>query len=243
MIKAILFDLDMTLIDFIRMKKKASNAAARAMVKAGLRMSFKTAQKELFKIYLKDIEGDYPITNFLKKFNHYHERILAAGINTYRKVKYFYLKPYPKVIPTLKALKNLGLKIGIVTDAPRLKAFTRLDEMGIADYFDVVVGWEDTGRTKPSKLPFRKALKLLRLKPNHVMHVGDYPERDILGAKRAGLISCFASYGYLGRGKVVWADYSIRKFEDVLELAKLLKKGHSLNKYSVTKCQKPPIIN
>ncbi len=123
--------------------------------------------------------------------------------------------------------------MGIVTDAPRLKAFTRLDEMRIADYFDVVVGLEDTGRTKPSKLPFKKALKLLKLKPSEVMHVGDYPEKDILGAKRAGLISCFASYGYLGKGKVVWADYKIRKFEDVLELAKLLKEGKNNNKYRV----------
>jgi len=233
MIKAIIFDLDMTLIDFFGMKKIASNAAARAMVKAGLRMSVKKAQKELFNIYLQDIEGDYPITNFLKKFNRYSDRILAAAINAYRKAKYEHLKPYPNVIPTLKELKKLNLKLGIITDAQRLKAFTRLDEMKIADYFDVVVGWEDTGRAKPSKLPFRKALKILKLRPKEVMHVGDYPERDILGAKRVGLISCFASYGYLGKGKVVWADYKIKKFEDVLELVRLLKKREYNNKYSV----------
>lgn len=233
MIKAILFDLDMTLIDFIGMKRIAAHAAAEAMVKAGLRMRKKKAQYELFGIYLKDIEGDYPITNFLKKFNKYSDRILAAGINAYHKAKYEYLKPYPKVIPALKNLRRMNLKLGIVTDAPRLKAFTRLDEMKIADYFDVVVGWEDTGRTKPSKLPFKKALKLLKLKPSEVMHVGDYPEKDILGAKRAGLISCFASYGYLGKGKVVWANYKIKKFEDVLELARLLKKREVNNKYSV----------
>lgn len=223
----------MTLIDFMGMKKIASNAAARAMVKAGLKMNAKEAQKELFDIYLRDIEGDYPITNFLKKFNHYSDRILAAGINAYHKAKYEHLKPYPKVIPTLKKLKKMNLKLGIVTDAPRLKAFTRLDEMKIADYFNVVVGLEDTGRRKPSKLPFKKALKLLRLRPNEVMHLGDYPEKDILGAKRMGLISCFASYGYLGKGKTVWADYKIKKFEYVLELAKLLKKGKNNNKYKV----------
>lgn len=239
MIKAIIFDLDMTLIDFIGMKRIAAHAAARAMVKAGLKMDVKKAQKELFDIYLQDIEGDYPITNFLRKFNNYSDRILAAGINAYHKAKYEYLRPYPKVIPTLKLLKKNGFKVGIVTDAPRLKAFTRLDKMKIADYFDVVVGLEDTGRRKPSKLPFRKALKLLRLRPKEVMHVGDYPEKDILGAKRVGLISCFASYGYLGKGKAVWADYKIKKFEDVLELAGLLRKGKVKNKFKVLGVLKP----
>ncbi len=221
MLKAITFDLDNTLIDFISFKKKATAAAMDAMIKAGFKGDRNKLRKELFEFYLSHgIESNDVFTEFLKKHNYYTERILSAAINSYLKTKYALLKPYPKVKSTLKKLKNKGIKLAIVTDAPRLKAYMRLDEMGIAGLFDVVVGKEDTGRTKPSKLPFRKALKLLKVKPSEAMHVGDWPERDVLGAKRMGMKTCFARYGYLGQGKVVWADCKIKRFEDVLRVLK-----------------------
>ena len=46
--KAVLFDLDQTLIDFFRMKREASKKAANAMIKAGLRLDKRTAGKKLF---------------------------------------------------------------------------------------------------------------------------------------------------------------------------------------------------
>jgi HAD superfamily hydrolase (TIGR02253 family) len=223
MIKAITFDLDNTLIDFLNFKKKATSAAMDAMIKAGFKGNRKKLRKELFDFYLSNgIESNDIFVKFLKKHNNFSERILAAGINSYLKTKYTMLKPYPKVKQTLKKLKNKGIKLAIVTDARRLKAYVRLDEMGIADMFDVVVGKEDTGREKPSKLPFKKALRLLKVKPSETMHVGDWPERDILGAKRMGMKTCFARYGYMGLGKKVFAEYKIRKFEDVLDVIKLV---------------------
>jgi len=218
MIKAVLFDLDMTLIDFMKMKRKASDAAAKAMVKAGLNMDVKKARKKLFDEYIQDIEGEHVFQDFLKEHNSLNDRILAAALNSYIQTKYRYMKPYPKVKQTLNRLKAKGLKLGIVTDAPRLKAFQRLDAMGIADMFDAVVGIEDTGRRKPSKLPFRKALKELGIKPEESLYVGDWPDRDILGAKKMGIATCFARYGYLGQGKPVWADCKITSFEEIEEI-------------------------
>ena len=82
------------------MKTLATNNAARAMVKAGLKLNIKTAKKELFKTYMKiGIESQKPFTIFLKKYN-YNERILAAGINAYNNSKLKHLKPYKDVIPT-----------------------------------------------------------------------------------------------------------------------------------------------
>ena len=92
MIKAVLFDLDMTLINFMDMKKKATNAAARAMVKAGLKMNIKKCKDDLFEDYLTDIEGEKVFHNFLTKHNHYSERILAAAVNAYLRIKQYHLK-------------------------------------------------------------------------------------------------------------------------------------------------------
>ena len=219
MLKAITFDLDQTLIDFLKFKRKATAAAASAMIKAGFKGSRKRLEKDLFDFYLKHgIESNDAFQRYLKKHDSYNDRILAAAVNAYVKTKYENIKPYPKVRSTLKSLKKRGYKLAIITDAPRLKAYMRLDEMGIADYFDVVVGIEDTGRLKPSKLPFKKALKALKVKPSEAMHVGDWRDRDILGAKRMGMKSCMAHYADLHQGRKVWADYYIDRIEDILKV-------------------------
>lgn len=186
MIRAILFDLDDTLVDFMKFKREASDAAAKAMVKAGLKMSVKKAKKMLFDMYIKDIEGEEVFQNFLKLQKSYHPRILAAGINAYLSYKYKFNWPLKGVKNTLKKLKG-KYKLGLVTDAPKLKAYMRLDLAGLSDYFDVVVGFEDTNHRKPSSLPFRKALKELNVKPSEAMMVGDWFERDIKGAEKVGM--------------------------------------------------------
>jgi len=221
-IKALTFDLDNTLIDFMKMKKLACDNAARAMVKAGLKLNLNTAKKELLQTYLKEgIEGNTAFEVFLKKYKSNTEKILATALNAYQASKIRNIGiSYPDVKSTLKKLKKLGYKLAIVTDAPRLKAYQRLDAMGIVDLFDVIVGFEDTGKIKPSKYPFKKALKLLKVNPEETMHVGDFPDRDIKGAKSLGIKTVFASYGYMGVGKIVWADYKIKKFKDILELLK-----------------------
>ncbi|MBU0535801.1 MAG: HAD-IA family hydrolase [Nanoarchaeota archaeon] len=219
MIKAVTFDLDNTLVDFISFKKKASASAMDAMIKAGFRGSKKRLRKELFDFYLSyGIESNDAFEKFLKKKGVVSDRILAAAVNAYLKVKYENLRPYPKVKQTLRKLKAKGLKLAVVTDAPRLKAYMRLDAMGIADMFDAVVGLEDTGRTKPSRLPFKRVLKLLKVKPSEAMHVGDWREKDILGAKKVGMKTCFARYGGNKLGKKVWADVYVDKFEDILSV-------------------------
>ncbi|MFH1471764.1 MAG: TIGR02253 family HAD-type hydrolase [Nanoarchaeota archaeon] len=220
MIKAILFDLDQTLIDFITLKKKASEKAAEAMVKAGLKMNKKTAGKELFDFYLKNgIDGNTAFQEFIKKHNgEMSDRILAAALNAYLDAKRHYVKPYTDVIPTLKKLKKKGLKLAIVTDAPRLKAYMRLDAMGITDFFDVVVGFEDTGEAKPSSLPFKKALKELNIKPEEAMMVGDWPDKDVLGAQKVGMKACWASYGAVRINPEIKADFEIKKFEKLLDV-------------------------
>ena len=220
MIKAITFDLDNTLVDFMKMKRASSNAAAKAMVKAGLDMPVKQAETELFNDYIKDIEGEHVFQDFLKKHNKFKYKVLAAALNAYLETKYTYLKPYPKVKNTLRRLKKKGLKLAIVTDAPKLKAYQRLHAMGITDFFDVVVGFEDTKTRKPSSLPFKQALKELKVKPEETLHIGDYMERDVLGAKKLGMKTAWAKYGRNKLGKKVDADYILNNIEELERVVK-----------------------
>ena len=65
MVKAVIFDLDNTLIDFMYMKNQAIDAAINGMIESGLNVSPKDAKKEIFKIY--DQEG-YEYQEVLNEF-------------------------------------------------------------------------------------------------------------------------------------------------------------------------------
>ena len=222
MIRAIIFDLDNTLIDFMKMKRIACEESIDAMIDAGLKISKKKGLKILYELYDKyGIEYQLIFQKFLKKvIGKIDYRILAHGVNAYRKVKFGFLVPYPGTKRTLIALKNKKLKLGIVSDAPRLQAWLRLTAMGLDDFFDAVVTWEDVGRQKPSRLPFRAALKKLKAKPEECLMVGDRPSRDIKGARELGMKTCFAKYGYVGKPfkTKVKADFEISEIGGLVKV-------------------------
>jgi HAD superfamily hydrolase (TIGR02253 family) len=222
MIKAVLFDLDNTLIDFMRMKRTSVDAALNAMLGAGLKLEKDAASKKLYEIYWKHgIEQQKIFQKFLRKVSGKVDyKILAAGIVAYRKTQLGVLEPYAMVIPTLIKLREQGLKLAIISDAPRLKAWIRLVEMKIQDFFDVVITFEDTNKRKPDKAPFQAALKKLNLKAEECLMVGDWPERDIKGAKSLGMQTAFAKYG--ATKTTSKADYDLKSIEDVLRIVKSL---------------------
>lgn len=219
MLKAILFDLDNTLLDFSGFKRESALAAAKAMKKAGVPLTEKELYARIFKIYdEKGIEyqrtfGD--VLYGLQLDQHQLERARQAAIIAYTKKKYDCVKPRPKVIQVLSSLKR-KYKLGIVTDAPREKAWQRLILAGLDGFFYPVVSYNDTLEHKPSLKPFELALFLLKVKPDEVLFVGDNPERDIIGAKKAGLHTCLAKYGCIGYTEEMdVADCKIEKFEEL----------------------------
>jgi len=220
-LKAVLFDLDNTLVDFMEMKKRCSQAAVRAMVEAGLGISEKKATGLLFKMYSEHgIEDQNIFEKFLRKVRgEVDYRVLASGIAAYRRVKAGSLVPYPRVRETLIRLKGMGLVLGIVSDAPKMQAWLRLAEMNLAEFFDVVVALEDTGKLKPSKMPFKQALQKLGLEAEEVLFVGDNPERDIKGAKAMGMKTALAKYGQVESGREK-PDFVLKEVKDLVKIVK-----------------------
>lgn len=221
MIRAVLFDLDNTLIDFMKMKRICSEEAISAMIDAGLPVSKRRGVKILFDLYREyGIENQKIFQEFLEKvMGKIDKKILAKGISAYRKVKIGFSRPYPNVIPTLIALREKGLKLGIVSDAPELQGWIRLADMGITHFFDIVLTLSETGEKKPSKKPFEMAIKKLKLKPEEILFVGENPGRDIKGAKSVGMKTALAIYGldYRNEPKKIKADYIIKDVSEVLK--------------------------
>ena len=223
-IRAVLFDLDNTLIDFMTFKKETAKAAAKAMVENGLPATETEAYGKIFSVYdEKGIEHQKTFFEVVRRYGleiNQAERIQQAAITAYLRKKFEVLRPYPMVKPTLARLREKGLKLGIVTDAPRNKAWQRLVLCGLADDFGFVVSHEDTMELKPHPSPFQLALGKLGLLASACLFVGDNPERDIKGAREAGMLTCLAKYGVVGKAREHAADYEIGRFSELIAIVK-----------------------
>ncbi len=227
MIKAVIFDLDNTLVDFMAMKKQAIDAATNAMIDAGLRLSAEDVRERIDKIYKeKGMEFQYVFDQLLYDlFKKVDYKILSAGVIAYRRAREAALVPYPHVYLTLTELLKLGLRLAVISDAPAREAWLRLSYLNFHHLFDLVLTFDDTGERKPSPVPFRKALKLLRLKAREALMVGDWAERDMVGAAKVGMKTVFARYGDTFGTVESHADYDI---DDVSELLAIVKKENRM---------------
>ncbi|MBK9405076.1 MAG: TIGR02253 family HAD-type hydrolase [Ignavibacteria bacterium] len=226
MIKAIIFDLDNTLVDFMLLKRAAVDAAINAMIDAGLNVTFEKAKERINSIY--DAEGieyqqvfDHMLKEILGKVDY---KIMSAGIVSYRKAREAALKPYPLVLPTLIELMKMGLKLAVVSDAPSKEAWLRLSYINFQHFFDVVITYDETRERKPSPVPFNMALKELDLKADECLMIGDWAERDMVGAKSVGMKTVFARYGDTFNTVNPESDYDINSISELVEIIKIENK-------------------
>lgn len=222
MINAVIFDLDNTLLDFMTMKSSAVNAGVRGMIEAGLDLDKDKTIDQIFDIYkIKGYEYQEVFDEFItQKLGHLDYKILASAIVAYRKSKEASLMLYPNVNRTLFMLSKMGLKLGVVSDAPSREAWLRLCYLNLHHIFDAVVTFDVTGVHKPSPIPFLKVSELLQIPPEEMIMIGDWPDRDVIGAKEVGMMTAFAKYGDTFNTENSGADYDL---EDIYELVSIVE--------------------
>ncbi len=223
MIKVAIFDLDNTLTDFKRMKENAVDAAVEAMIDAGLLFHPDLIKQKVYEVYKeKGIEFqkvfDVVLEELLGEVDY---KIQAAGIVAYRRAREASLVLYPHVKVTLMELMKRGIRLSVVSDAPRKEAWLRLCYLQLHHMFDFVLTFDDTGAKKPSPIPFRRVLDHFKVKPEQTLMVGDWPERDITGADQVGIITVFARYGDTFGTKESGAHYDV---DDIIELLDIVDK-------------------
>jgi putative hydrolase of the HAD superfamily len=220
MIRAVVFDLDNTLVDFMAMKRQAVDAAIDSMIDAGLKLPREQVRERIDAIYKeRGIEFQNVFDQLLYDvFQKVDFKILSAGIIAYRRAREAALVPYPHVNMTLVGLVKRGIKLAVVSDAPTREAWLRLCYLNLHHMFDAVVTFEDTGERKPSPAPFRRALELLGVEAHETIMVGDWPERDVVGAAQVGMVTVFARYGdTFGTGESN-AQYDIEDISHLLHV-------------------------
>jgi len=222
-IKAVIFDLDNTLLDFIKMKHQAVRAAIRAMIEAGLDLDEDSAFDDIIRLYQDHgWENQLVFDDFLKeKLGYVNIKFLAAGIVAYRRNREASLLTYPNVNRTLIKLMKMGIRMAVVSDAPSREAWLRIYYLNLHHIFDLVVTYDDTGMRKPSPKPFQLALDSLAIKPEEAIMVGDWPERDVVGAQQLGIKTIYARYGdAFGREDASGANWDVN---DIYELVDIVR--------------------
>ena len=226
MIRAIIFDLDNTLLDFVKMKQFAVKAAITAMIEAGLNVDEEKAYQDIFDLYVeKGWENQQVFDDYLNQtVGQVSNKILAAGIVSYRRAREATLLVYPNVNKTLIELIKMGIQLSVVSDAPSREAWMRLYYLNLHHVFDPVLTFDDTGVRKPSPKPFEMALEIMKSTPDEVLMIGDWPERDVVGAKQIGMKTIFARYGDTFGTVDSGADWDVN---DIYELVDIVKELNS----------------
>ena len=126
-------------------------------------------------------------------------------------VTYYHRQLRPGVKPMLEGLKEMGLKLGIVSNTAALyQVFDILEEYGIRDYFQDVTLSSVTGLRKPCPDIFQVALRQTQSLAEESAYVGDTLSRDVIGSKRAGFAVAIQICSQLTKMKDAGVDPAFR---------------------------------
>ncbi|HEY8048088.1 MAG TPA: HAD-IA family hydrolase [Ramlibacter sp.] len=126
-------------------------------------------------------------------------------------------------IPALIAnLLELGLAWGVVTNKSMRFTAPLTRQIPLFRSAGAIVGGDTTPHSKPHPEPLLEAARRLRLQPQECIYVGD-DERDIVAGRAAGMRTVAATYGYLGNGADVYVWEAHAHIARPLELLPLLK--------------------
>ncbi len=194
-LRAVLFDLDGTLIDTADDITVILN---RALAEQHLGSLAPNRVRELIgrgipTLIARAVDRLGGITDaaaqavLLERFYFHHDRLYR--LDEYR------ARPYPHVAEVLDRLHGLGLKLAVVTNKKRDFAVDLLARSGLSAWIHVVVGADSCARGKPDPQPLHFACNAVHVDPTRALMVGD-SLTDVLAARAAGMPVVCVPYGY-----------------------------------------------
>ena len=190
-VRAVLFDLDGTLLDSI---PDLAEACHRMMVELGRAPhSIDTIRTFVGKGMLNLVR------RCLTEHGAASDAELAAAVDVFRRhyaeVNGLATTIYDGVVPALEALQAQGVAMACVTNKPAAFTGPLLERMGIARYFGATVSGDTLPEKKPHPAPLFHACELLGVTVAESLMIGD-SANDAEAARAAGMPVLLVTYGY-----------------------------------------------
>lgn len=128
---------------------------------------------------------------------------------------------YPGVKEGLEYLKSAGYKLGCVTNKAEQFTLPLLKDLGVYDYFSIVISGDTLAKKKPDPLPLLHAADYFSVKPEQSMMIGDSTS-DVKASRAAGFQIICMTYGY-NHGVDIRDENPDAVIDSMIELADLLK--------------------
>ncbi|WP_299149964.1 HAD-IA family hydrolase [uncultured Acinetobacter sp.] len=226
--KAVLFDLDGTLIDtaadFIRIIQQMCHEAGRPLVDAELiRAQVSEGARAMVKLVYPELQVEDPL------LQQHRQRFL----NSYGAEIAVDTDLFAGMYALLEELEEHEIPWGIVTNKPRWLSEALLKALNLSERCAVLVCPEDVTRTKPDPEPMYLAAQQINIAPEDCIYVGDHP-RDIDAGRHARMYTILAAYGYLPLqykdDLTAWqADYIVKDVPELHQhIQKLVLQQHSM---------------
>ncbi len=189
--RAVLIDLDGTLVDTLSEIAAAANAM---LENAGRPALSQRAVAEVVgegaSVLVARLVGADGVAEWLPVYLAHYRRLNGASATL-----------YPLAVEGLDAMRAAGRVIACVTNKPRELVGPLFDALHIADRFDCIVGGGDTVDRKPLPGPLLLACERLGVEPAQCVMIGD-SKNDALAAVATGCVSLTVPYGYPGSSGV-----------------------------------------
>ena len=184
-LRTYLFDLDGTLIDSVELIMQTFNHT----------MMEHRGEAPPRDVWLRGLGT--PLWDQFSPFCQSRQEI-ESMVATYRKFNHekhdTMVQRYPGLLEAVRALKDDGKQLGIVTSKMRAGTVRGLGVCGLDGLFDVLVGADDVEKHKPDPTPVLKALELLKADPKTTVFIGDSPH-DLASGRAAGVRTAAALWG------------------------------------------------
>lgn len=189
--KAVIFDMDGTILNTLEDLKNATNYSLRqfGMPERSLeevRMFVGNGIRKLVERAVPSGTSEEKIAQILDVFLEYYE--IHSADNT---------SPYPGILELVEKLKKSGIKTAVSTN----KADVPAQELGREYFngiFDLIVGQQDGLKVKPAPDSVNKILSILDIQKKDAIYIGD-SDVDVQTAKNSGLDFIGVSWGFRGR--------------------------------------------
>jgi putative hydrolase of the HAD superfamily len=129
------------------------------------------------------------------------------------------MDPFPETLACLAALRARGLPLGLVTNGDAAEQRWKIERCALAPFFGAIVIEGEVGAGKPDAIVYEMALKTLGVEPGpDVWMVGDHLEFDVAGSQRVGLHGVWIDRvgGGLPAGTPVRPDRVVRALAEVV---------------------------